>query len=403
MGGLLDKANAAKETETEAKAAEPEPVVAKSAPEPVAQKTGAAPPSGDGGSLFERFSKPGMALGGLAFIFTWFLGSYALEDLTGPVPFGLVVLLMFIGSFYLVWQSVDREKTVVLAVGYLLLAGVPYGVGLLGGGFVGITDIDYNEDGDELMFKVRGSFNSVDISIRADGTEVWSGSEDLSNEMKNFKIPITEMFAGNGELFDGNADVEYTIYAESSNGLTNEVPIPSKLVTREAQDAGIRIAPLQNSNNNDEYLGITIEALVGLINPNFSNSNGGGFQAVGLRPMNGDYTVDVTVSGGEAWSESTITVDEDTATWASQSTGTGSATTTGWFGLTGTKEDVNGVLYLDKSDFYDDPGCYTFTVDIVNTVSPTTTHTTSWSWEIDLSSGDGEASVAKGFGIGDTC
>ena len=403
MGGLLDKANAAKETETEAKAAEPQPVVAKSAPEPVAQKTGAASPPGDGGSLFERFSKPGMALGGLAFIFTWFLGSYALEDLTGPVPFGLVVLLMFIGSFYLVWQSVDREKTVVLAVGYLLLAGVPYGVGLLGDGFVGITDIDYNEDGDELMFKVRGSFNSVDISIRADGTEVWSGGEDLSNEMKNFKIPITEIFAGNGELFDGNADVEYTIYAESSNGLTNEVPIPSKLVTREAQDAGIRIAPLQNSNNNDEYLGITIEALVGLINPNFNNSNGGGFQAVGLRPMNGDYTVDVTVSGGDAWSESTITVDEDTATWASQSTGTGSATTTGWFGLTGTEEDVNGVLYLDKSDFYDDPGCYTFTVDIVNTVSPTTTHTTSWSWEIDLSSGDGEASVAKGFGIGDTC
>ena len=40
MGGLLDKANAAKETETEAKAAEPEPVVAKSAPEPVAQKAG---------------------------------------------------------------------------------------------------------------------------------------------------------------------------------------------------------------------------------------------------------------------------------------------------------------------------------------------------------------------------
>jgi len=401
MGGLLDKANAAKETETEAPIEEPTESTEDAKPVQAAKSSASL--SSDGGSLFERFSKPGMALGGLAFIFTWFLGSYALEDLTGPVPFGLVVLLMFIGSFYLVWQSVDREKTVVLAVGYLLLAGVPYGVGLLGGGFVGITDIDYNEDGDELMFKVRGSFNSVDISIRADGTEVWSGSEDLSNEMKNFKIPITEIFAGNGELFDGNTDVEYTIYAESSNGLTNEVPIPSKLVTREAQDAGIRIAPLQNSNNNDEYLGITIEALVGLINPNFSNSNGGGFQAVGLRPMNGDYTVDVTVSGGEAWSENTITVDEDTATWASQSTGTGSATTTGWFGLTGTKEDVNGVLYLDKSDFYDDPGCYTFTVDIVNTVSPTTTHTTSWSWEIDLSSGDGEASVAKGFGIGDTC
>ena len=171
------------------------------------------------------------------------------------------------------------------------------------------------------------SFNSVDISVRADGTEVWSGSEDLSNDMKNFKIPITDMFAGNGELFDGKADVEYTIYAESSNGLTNEVPIPSKLVTREAQDVGIRISPLQNSNNNDEYLGITIEALVGLINPNFQNSDGGGFQAVGLRPMDGDYTVDISVTGGDQWSESTITVNEDMASWDAQSTGTGSAST----------------------------------------------------------------------------
>ena len=400
MGGLLDKANAAKEPETEA-AAEPEPVLAAepAVETPVAKVSS----SGDGASLFAQFSKPGMALGALAFVLTWFLGSYTLEDLTGPVPFGLVVLLMFVGSFYLVWQSVDREKTVVLAVGYLLLAGVPYSVGLLGDGFVGITDIDYSEEGDELMFKVRGSFNSVDISIRADGTEVWSGSDDLSNDIKNFKIPITDMFAGNGELFDGKADVEYTIYAESSNGLTNEVPIPSKLVTREAQDAGIRIASLQNSNNNDEYLGITIEALVGLINPNFQNSNGGGFQAVGLRPMNADYTIDISVTGGDAWSESTITVDEDTASWASQSSGIGSATTSGWFGLTGTEEDNNGVLYLDKEDFYDDPGCYTFTVDIVNTVSPTTTHTTSWSWEIDLSTGDGQNSVPKGFGIGETC
>lgn len=400
MGGLLDKANAAKEPETEANA-EPEPVVAAASTSSLSDAP--TPGSKGGDSLFAQFSKPGMALGGLAFVLTWFLGSYALEDLTGPVPFGLVVLTMFAVSFYLVWQSVGKEATVALVVGYLLLAGVPYGVGLLNDGFVGITDIEYNEDGDELVFKVRGSFNSVDISVRADGTEVWSGSEDLSNDMKNFKIPITDMFAGNGELFDGKADVEYTIYAESSNGLTNEVPIPSKLVTREAQDVGIRISSLQNSNNNDEYLGITIEALVGLINPNFQNSDGGGFQAVGLRPMDGDYTVDISVTGGDQWTESTITVNEDMASWAAQSTGTGSASTTGWFGLTGTEEDINGVLYLDKDDFYDDPGCYTFTAVVVNTVSPETTHTSSWSWELDLSTGDGANSVPKGFGVGETC
>lgn len=401
MGGLLDKANATKDADADEKAAEPEPVVAEV--KSVQSSPLIAPDAQSSTALFSRFSKPGVALGGLAFILTWFLGSYTLEDLTGPVPFGLVVLMMFAGSFYLVWESVDREKTVVLAIGYLLLAAVPYGAGLMGGGFVGITDIDYSEDNDELTFKIRGSFNSVDVSIRADGTEVWSGSEDLSNEMKNFKVSIVDVFSGNGELFDGKADVEYTIYAESSNGLTNEVPIPSKILTREAQDAGIRIAPLQNTNNNDEYLGLTIEALVGLINPNFNNTNGGGFQAIGLRPMNADYTIDISVSGGDVWSESTISVDENTATWASQSSGTGSATTDGWFGLTGTNEDNNGVLYLDKEDFYNDPGCYTFKVDIVNTVSPDTVYSTSWSWEINLESGDGEQSIPKGDGVGATC
>lgn len=402
MGGLLDRMSASSETESkiselDAEAAAPKvETTTEHKDKPVKEKDAQQ-------TFVSTLSKPGLALGGLAFILTWFLGSYALEDLTGPVPFGLVVLALFGGSFYLVWESAKREKTVVLAVCYLLLAAVPYGAGLLGGGFVGITDIDYSDEGDDLTFKIRGGFNSVDVSIRADGTEVWSGSGDLSNELKNFRVPVEDVFAGNGELHDGKPDVEYTIYAESSNGLTNEVEIPSKILTREAQDAGVRIAALQNSNNNDEYLGITVELLVGLINPNFSNNDGGGFQAVGLRPMSGDYTIDVTVSGGDIWSESTITVDENLATWASQSSGLGSASTDGWFGLTGTEEDNNGVLYLDKEDFYNDPGCYSFKIDIVNSVSSETTHSTTWSWDIDLEPGNGEQSISKGVGIGDTC
>ena len=57
---------------------------------------------------------------------------------------------------------------------------------------------------------------------------------------------------------------------------------------------------------------------------------------------------------------------------------------------------------VDKMDIADTVDI-DHTVDIVNTVSPTTTHTTSWSWEIDLSTGDGQNSVPKGFGIGETC
>jgi len=402
MSGLLDKASAAKKAEE----AEEPPKKKEIEGKAIEMKADGRMTSLDAKLsvlITQRMSKIGLILGFVGFILMFFLGNYTLEDLTGPVPFGLVVLAILIGSFVLVWNSVDRTRTVPLVVVYLLLAGIPYGTGLIGGGFVGITDIAYSEDGDDLTFKIRGSFNSVDVAIHADGTEVWSGSGDLSNELKNFRVPVEEFFSGNGEQHDGKTNVAYTIVAESSNGLTNEVEISSRLTTREAQDAAVRIDELQDSNDADAYLGITIEIMVGLINPNYQNSDGGGFQAVGLRPMNGDYTVDVTVTGGDEWSESTISVDEDLATWVSQSSGTGSATTAGWFGLTGSDTDNNGVLYLDKSEFYNDPGCYSFQVDIVNEVGSGEVFSSTWSWELDLSDGDGQNSINKGIGVGDTC
>ncbi len=400
MGGLLEKATVGKSEESEA-------VSKDSTFVHVAETTQSnrVAISDNPQISFSQYSKLGMAIGGLAFVLMWFLGSYTLQDLTGPIPFGLVVISLFGASFYLVWSSVDRQKTVSLAVIYILMASIPYGAGFIGGGFVGITDIDFSEEGDELTFKIRGSFDSVDVKIKADGKDVWTGSAEMSNEIKNFRVPVLEFFSGNGEKYDGKDDVEYTIYAESSNGLTGEVDVPGKLLTREAQNAGVRINALQGFESNNEYLGITVNLLVGLINPNHSNVNGGGFQSVGIRPMNGDYTIDISVSGGSSqWSESTMTVDENTVTWNSQSSGTGEASTDGWFELTGTdEEDQTGTLYVAKERFYEDPGCYTFTVEIVNTVSPTETFTSTWSWMIDLESGDDEAGIDKGDGIGGTC
>ena len=59
------------------------------------------------------------------------------------------------------------------------------------------------------------------------------------------------------------------------------------------------VFPHQNSNNNDEYLGITIEALVGS-STNFQNSDGGGFQAL-VSSTNGEKLT--YLSRWKAWSE----------------------------------------------------------------------------------------------------
>ena len=269
-----------------------------------------------------------------------------------------------------------------------------------------IGDIELNEETDELSFKVRGTMSSVDVSIEADGVEVWTDSGDVSNDMKKFKVSLDDIFSGNGEDYAGNEVVEYVIKGQSSNSKSSEIKIPTRFTTREAQDAGVRIAELHDSNDADDYVGITIEILVGLLSPSDTALDGGGFSAVGLRPMNADYTVNVQVSGGDdTWSESTISVDGDMATWSPQSGGTGSASTAGWFGLTGSGTDNSGVFYLDKSQFYDEATCYTIKVDIVNTLGDQTVFSSEYSWNIDLSSGDQQMDPpkSKGEGVGITC
>ena len=88
--------------------------------------------------------------------------------------------------------------------------------------------------------------------------------------------------------------------------------------------------------------------------------------------------------GGDTWTESLITVDGDMATWAPQGGGTGSGSTAGWFGLTGSGTDNSGVYYLDKSEFYDGPRDYTFTVEITNTLGDQTVFSSEYCWNIDL-------------------
>ena len=65
------------------------------------------------------------------------------------------------------------------------------------------------------------------------------------------------------------------------------------------------------------------------------------------------------------------------------------------------------MFYLDKSEFYGGQGCYTFTVDITNTLGDQTVFTSEYSWDIDLTSGERDdnnnPTTSKGEGVGATC
>ncbi len=400
MGGLLDKANATKDNEET-----PPAVVAEvaDAPNVAADAPKASAPAGSPDTAMK------LSLGGWVVIL---LGAI-LSLQGGAWGFIVVSVVLILGIGAIVQAdrmrgSVSKPKLYASIFVAVLIASTPYAAVMLvpTNASMAITEVELNEDTNELSFKVRGTMSSVDVSIEADGVEMWSDSGDVSNDLKKFKVALSDIFAGNGEDYAGNEAVEYVIKGTGSNGQTGEIKIPSRFTTREAQDAGVRIAPLGNSNDADEYVGITIEVLVGLLNPNEDAEDGGGFTAVGLRPMSADYTVQVTVSGGDTWSESLITVDGDLATWSPIAGGTGSASTAGWFGLTASGADSgSGAFYLDKGDFYNGEGCYTFTVDITNSLGGQTVYSSAYSWNIDLSSGDQQPSsgdpIPKGEGIGE--
>ena len=345
MGGLLDKANAAKDSETE-----PKPVAVKAAAEP-APSTSTTSNAAGGPDSATKMSLAGWVIILLGAILSLQGGAWGFIVVT-------VVLVLGIGAIVQAERmrgSINQVKLGASVVVALLIATTPYAAVMLvpTNASMAISEVELNEETNELSFKVRGTMSSVDVSIEADGVEMWTDSGDVSNDMKKFKVPLADFFAGNGEDYAGNEVVDYVIKGVGSNGQEGEIKIPTRFTTREAQDAGVRIAELHDSNDADEYVGITIEVLVGLLGPNEEAEDGGGFSAVGLRPMSADYQVQVTVSGGDTWTESLISVDGDMATWSPQSGGTGSASTAGWFGLTGSGTDNAGVFYLDKSEFYE--------------------------------------------------
>ena len=414
MGGLLDKANAAKdESVIEAEVLEPATIVEeiKAAPP---KDTGSLDESSSGGNSlsFANISTNGKIGYGLAlvgFILMWFLGSYELQDYLGPVPFGILPLALLGGSFYLVWDAIGREKTVVLVVGYLMITTVPYIAGMsFQNSSVGISDLSINEDKDELSFLVRGSFNSATASITANGVEGWSDSSDLSNDMHRFTVSLADVFTENSEDYSSKVLTNYQLTVTSSTDVSNTIDITPSLMNREMNDASIKFSTLTETTEGSEnepsqvlVEGIRIELALGLMNPSEGPMDGGGSSLGVYKTIATDYSVNVNVTfeGNVVWSHSAITVDGIDATWNSQVSGAVTGQTVYWLGLSGTAEDDAGAEYLERDEFYEDDGCYTFEVTITNDLysSSPTTVIDEYAWDLswDSDEADSENSVCS--------
>jgi hypothetical protein len=425
VSGLLNKANATKDdTVIEAEVIEPatiEEKVKADAPKSSNSSAGMLDESSSDGNPFSFTNisingKIGYGLALVGFILMWpssgfnLFGLSVLQDLLGFIPLWLIPLSLFGGSFYLIWDAVDRQKTIVLSICTLLLIATPLLAGMaLGGSAAGISDLSIDEKNDKLTFLVRGSFfvSSVTASISADGAEVWTESGEMSNNLHRFEVSLSDIFVANAQSYDSSTLTNYELTVTTGDGESSTIPITPDLMNREMNDASVKFSTVtdivtENEQSRVVVEGIRIELALGLMNPSEGPLNGGESSLSTYKTITTDYSVDVKIKygGSVVWSHSTIVVDGIDATWNSQVSGTVSGQTVYWLGLAGTTEDDAGAEYLERDKFYDDDGCYTFEVTITNdlySTSPTTVideYAWNLSWESDEEDSENEVCSA---------
>ena len=415
MSGLLDRASAVKDGKAATEAPAPvkqqkTPAVKENAPKTVAKSTAAskAPPS----DSFPILPSIGWAAIVLAGILSLQGGAIGLLIVGAVALLGVGMLVQherMQPELNTVKVSVSVVLAIIIAIGpYAALVLVPQDSSMA------LTQIEMNQDSDELTFYVRGSFSSSTASISSGGEELWTDSEDLSNDFAKYRVPVGTFFQGNAQDNMGVTIKAYQITVESDDGQTETREIPPNFMNREVLNSGAKITmvtktetsgsgtqadPFQTETSVD---GLIVESIVGLFGPSEEAEDGGEHSMSTVSnylPVFSDYTIQLKVMKGSSqkWQSPLVTVDGTDATWVSSVSGSQSGSSDRWMGIAGTGYDVDtkSIEILKKDDFYDDAGCYTFQVIVINDyyTGESSTHSSSSAWDLDLENTNDEMSA----------
>lgn len=382
MSGLLSKANAAEETK------EPEPVEQEQK-----QNSGllaASEQPSDGPDVSTILSSIGWAVIVVGGLLSLQGGSWGLIVVVTVLIIGMGAL---VGGQSLSDEGVNPVKMGMAAGLAIILTLGPYGIGM----FIGvsdtfaITDLEYDEDDNEISFLVRGGINEATATINTvsslgDVTEVWSDSKSLGDNGARFKIPIQDFFQGNSETCIYCTDsslITYELVVDDGEGTSSTVELNTGFTTREVLHAGVQIQDHMTTENSGTGStgstttvidGLIIDVIAGVMPDDHEaldqgkhSMTTGEDDAGTLGIVQGDYTLELSVYKGttKRWSHPVVNVDGYAASYNSGGEFKNGEMTT-WLRMGGTSTDNNGVLFLHEDDFYDGDGCYTFQVEITN-------------------------------------
>ncbi len=407
MSGLLDKATAAKEAEpVEAVKVEPAPVPRKSKEASKGLMAASTPATSDG-SPMDYLQQAGWGIIVLAGILSLRGGELGLAIVSVVALIGVLCLVQFERmkpELSTVKIGVSVVLAIIIALGpYAALAIIPADSSMA------LTQIEVDQDSDELTFYVRGSFDSSSVTITSEGTELWAGSESLSNDFAKFRVPISEFFEGNAQNNMGDSIKVYEINVEADDGQTQTRTITPSLLNREVLNSGAKITMVTKTETSGTTTetsvdGLIIESIVGLFDPSEEAEDGGEHSMSTVNnylPVFSDYTIQLKVmkGGSQKWQSPVITADGTDTTWVSAVSGSKSGSSDRWMGIAGTGYDADtGMIeILKEEDFYDSSGCYTFQVIVVNQyfTGDSSTQVSSSAWELDFSNTDGEMTACS--------
>jgi hypothetical protein len=426
MGGLLDKANASKTEGTEtpvSNTARPEKVVISKKDKSTKPSIQATVKSSTGLEANPELSKKlniagwvGILLGGIL----------ALQGGAAGLLIVCIVLVVGIGllvqSDRLLGGEINMIKVGISVFIAVLVAAGPYAALVLvpSDSSMALTEIGVNEDGDEITFIVRGTFDTASAVISVDGEEVWSDTKELSNDRVKFKAPFSAFFEGNAQDYKVATLKSYVIDVTSDDEQTASAEITPSLMNREVLNSGARISEMlktvssgsgNQGTSTTEVDGLVIESMFGLFNPDESPLDGGEHSMTNLKLLTlfSDYTVQLAVKDGTTttYTSPVITVSGLDATWTSSVGGSKSGKTNGWLGLPGTAIDnfaggSGQTEYLQRDSFYEGAGCYSFEIIITNNFyegmtdsesSANGVYVSSNSWDLDLDSDKDERTM----------
>ena len=97
----------------------------------------------------------GILLGLVGLILSWLLASPNIQSNYSFLS--IIPIIILGGSFFYVWNALDKKFVQVLGVSYLLLAASPFIASSVSSSSITIAESELSDDSKDIMLKIRGS------------------------------------------------------------------------------------------------------------------------------------------------------------------------------------------------------------------------------------------------------